>query len=127
LHEVLAGGARGYVLKSDAARHLVAAIEALLAHEPFFPLPASSTPVGGRRQTTDRPAQGAAPPSVLTAREREVVQHLAEGRTGKETAAALGISAKTVETHRAAIMRKLGLRSVVELVRYAIRNQMVAL
>jgi DNA-binding NarL/FixJ family response regulator len=60
-----------------------------------------------------------------TSREREIIQLLAEGRSNKEVGAALGISMKTAETHRAAIMRKLGLHSIGELVRYAIRNQII--
>ena len=61
----------------------------------------------------------------LTPREREIIQVLAEGRSNKAAAALLGISVKTVETHRAAIMKKLGISSVAELVRYAIRNQVI--
>jgi DNA-binding NarL/FixJ family response regulator len=101
VRDVFAAGALGYVLKSDAARHLVNAIESLAAHKPFF-----------RGDIAER----------VTAREREVVQLLAEGKTNKEVAERLGISVKTVETHRAAIMRKLELASLADLVRYAIRN-----
>src|SRR5438309_139421 len=61
----------------------------------------------------------------LTSREREIVQLLAEGRSSKEVAVTLGISVKTAETHRANIMRKLELHSVSELVRYAVRNQII--
>ena len=61
----------------------------------------------------------------ITAREREIIQLLAEGKSNKETASTLGVSVKTIEAHRANIMRKLRLRSVTDLVRYAIRNQIV--
>jgi DNA-binding NarL/FixJ family response regulator len=63
--------------------------------------------------------------SVLTSREREIVQLLAEGKTNKEVAASLGISVRTVEAHRAAIMSKLGIDSLAELVHYAIRNNII--
>jgi DNA-binding NarL/FixJ family response regulator len=127
LHEILASGARACILKSDAARQLVAGIETLLAHQPVGATPAATTPAARLLRTTQRPSDGAAPPSALTARQREIVRLIAEGKTSKEVAAALCISAKTVETRRAAIMRKLELRSMVELVRYAIRNQIVTL
>ena len=66
-----------------------------------------------------------APRDPITPREREVIQLLAEGNSNKETASALGVSVKTIEAHRANIMRKLRLRSVTDLVRYAIRNKIV--
>lgn len=117
VHEILAAGARGYVLKSDAARHLVAAVEALSRHQPFFSSRVSATLRNGAPEP--RGARG------LTDREREIAQLLAEGRSNKEVAARLHISFKTVETHRATIMRKLGASSIVELVHYAIRNRLI--
>ena len=122
VREVLGAGARGYVLKSDAGRDLVAAVGALLRRETFFSptvaqsVRAAALRVAGARRPSLRPA------GELTRREREVLQLLAEGRTNKAVAQALGISVKTAETHRARIMRKLGMKSVAELVRYAIRN-----
>ena len=122
VREVIGAGARGYVLKSDAGRDLVAAVEALLRREQFFSpsvassVRASDLKVAGSKRPSLRPA------GELTRREREVLQLLAEGRTNKAVAQALGISVKTAETHRARIMRKLGMKSVAELVRYAIRN-----
>jgi DNA-binding NarL/FixJ family response regulator len=76
-----------------------------------------------------RPARAseASEAAVLTSREREVAQLLAEGKVNKEVAAALGISVMTVETHRAAVMRKLGINTIAELVHYAIRNHLVKL
>ncbi len=108
IREVLRAGARGYVLKSDAGRLLLSAVETVSAHKPFF---------------TSHQKQPATP---FTPREREVLQLLAEGRTNKEVAAVLGIGLKTVETHRMNLMAKLGVHSVVELVHYAIRNGIVA-
>jgi DNA-binding CsgD family transcriptional regulator len=70
-------------------------------------------------------AQRVGAPDALTPREREIVQLIAEGASTKEVAAALGISVKTAETHRTNLMRKLGIHSVSEIVRYAIRNRMV--
>jgi DNA-binding NarL/FixJ family response regulator len=120
VRDVFAAGALGYVLKSDAARHLVNAIESLAAHKPFFRGDIAERVLEG--YMTASPATPAASTDRITAREREVVQLLAEGKTNKEVAERLGISVKTVETHRAAIMRKLELTSLADLVRYAIRN-----
>ena len=122
VHEVLSAGARGYVLKSDASRHLVNAVEALSEHKPFFTSEVAATILEGYLN-----AAGAAVPSVsaLTPREREIIQLLAEGKSNKEVADLLGISIKTAETHRAAIMRKLELKSTADLVRYAVRNNII--
>ena len=122
VREVIGAGARGYVLKSDAGRDLVAAVEALLRRESFFTpsvalsVRASELKVAGSKRPSLRPA------GELTRREREVLQLLAEGRANKVVARVLGISVKTAETHRARIMRKLGMKSLADLVRYAIRN-----
>jgi DNA-binding NarL/FixJ family response regulator len=124
--EALAVGARGYVLKSDGATHLVEAIEALAMHRPFFNSDVMKTIVEGYVRERTEPTASHGPANELTRREREVVQRLAEGRGNQEIAAELGISVKTVETHRAAIMRKLGFRSIVDLVRYAIREGIVS-
>lgn len=120
IRKVLAAGARGYVLKSDAGESLFEAVETLSHHKPFLTPVASETVLEGFLESHRREDQ-----SVLTNREREIVQLLAEAKTNKEIAAALCISVKTVETHRAAIMRKLGINSIVELVHYAIRNSLV--
>ena len=126
VREVLAAGARGYVLKSAAGRDLVAAIEALLRGETFFTSPVAARIHGqefghGSRRRSLRPG------GPLTPREREILQLLAEGRTNKEVGQLLHISIKTAETHRARIMRKLAIDSVSDLVRYAIRNGIIAL
>ena len=119
----LQAGARGYVLKSDADQDLVAAVEHLRQHRPFLTSAVTEIVlndyVGRSNAATD------ALHSALTARERELIQLIAEGRSNKEAARALGIKVKTVEAHRANIMRKLRLRTLTDLVRYAIRNQIV--
>jgi DNA-binding NarL/FixJ family response regulator len=125
IREVLRAGARGYVLKSDAGRLLVSAIEAVSAHKPFFTSRVSELVLAGFLSGESRPENDSSG-LPLTPREREVLQLLAEGKTNKEVAAALGIGLKTVETHRMNLMSKLGLHSVVDLVRYAIRNGIVA-
>ena len=119
IQELLRAGARGYLLKTDAQRHLIGAIEALAAHEPFFTAKVSEALLDA---FLSRPAREG---SALTHRERGVVQLIAEGYTNKQIANLLDISLKTVETHRAAIMRKLNLSSSAALVRYAIRNRIV--
>jgi DNA-binding NarL/FixJ family response regulator len=105
-------GARGYLLKSDAGRHLVSAIEAIRR---------------GTRYGTPREIRFEARVTGrrLSPREREIVQLLARGMTNKEVASTLHISVKTAETHRSNIMRKLDLHSVSALVRYALRNHLI--
>lgn len=125
VREVLAAGARGYVLKSDAARYIVPAVEELAQHKPFFTSQISETLLRAYLGSDSHDTAAGIAASVLTSREREVVQLLAEGRSNKAIASILQISVKTVETHRAAIMRKLGLESFADLVRYAIRNNLV--
>jgi len=124
LHEALSAGARGYVLKSDAGRTLVTAVDALVRHKPFL-TPVAADVVLEDYLTHGEPRPGAAPPrGRLSPREREVVQLLAEGKTTKDVARVLGISVKTADTHRTNVMRKLDLHSLSELVRYAIRNHL---
>lgn len=124
IREVLGAGARGYLLKTDPARQIVAAIEALSEHKPYFTWNVSKTMLDSylaRDGGTDRPPIL----SHLTSRERQVLQLLAEGRSNRAVSVLLGISVKTVETHRAAIMKKLGIGSIAELVRYAVRNSVI--
>jgi len=125
IREVLDAGARGYVLKSDAGRDLIAAVEALSRHRPFFTSTVATLVLEGYLSGAPRPGDGRHPPRSLTSREGEVVQLLAEGRSNKEVAETLGISVKTAEAHRSNVMRKLGLHSISELVRYAVRNRIV--
>jgi DNA-binding NarL/FixJ family response regulator len=118
--EVLRAGVRGFVLKSDTERHLIAALDSLSIRRPYFSGAVSDTLL--EQFLENKPHTLA---SSLTHREREVVQQVAEGRINKEIAARLNISVKTVETHRASAMRKLKLRTTADLVRYAVRNQLV--
>jgi len=126
VHDVLDAGARGYLLKTDAERHIVAAVETLMKRQPYFSAQISETVLGGFLRSGRQPvtAEGGSVPR-LTPREREIIQLLAEGHRNKKIAEELGISVKTVETHRTAVMRKLGVSSVVDLVRYAVRNHLI--
>ena len=126
VQEVLNAGARGFLLKSDAARDLVAAVEALRRDKIYFTPKVASMVLSGylRRDGTPAPPETRGR-SRLTPREREIVQLLAEGKSSKEVAVALGLSVKTAETHRSNIMRKLELHSVSDLVLYAVRNNIV--
>jgi DNA-binding NarL/FixJ family response regulator len=119
--EVLAAGARAFVSKSDGGGKLIQAIETVLAQKPFLTGRASETLLNQFLKVQTTPGER----SLLTGRQREIVRLLTTGKSNKEVAAALGISAKTVETHRAAIMRKLGLRSIAALVRYAVREGVI--
>ncbi len=124
--DVLEAGARGVVLKSDIGENMVAAVESIFKGRRFFTSRVAETLVDAylskrvRSETADSHGQG-----VLTTREREVVQLLAEGRSNKEVADRLGISTRTAEGHRSEIMRKLKLGSLAELIRFAIRNGIV--
>ena len=122
VREVLHAGARGYVLKSDADVHLIAAVETLLQHKPFL-TPTVTDLVLGEYLNDWTSAEEVRANSRVTAREREIIQLLAEGKSNKEVAVALGISVRTAETHRANIKHKLGFGSLSDLVRYAIRNK----
>ncbi len=122
--DVLQAGARGYVLKSDADQSLIAAIESLREHKPFLTSTVTEFVLDDYRRRGEADEDGAGHTTV-TAREREIIQLLAEGKSNKEAASALGISVKTVEAHRASVMRKLRLRSVSDLVRYAVRNKII--
>ena len=124
VREVLDAGARGYVLKSDAGRELVAAVEALVRHEPSFTSKVANMVLKGYLNGEDRERQDRGY-GRLTSREREIVQLLAEGQSNKEVASGLNISVKTVEAHRSNIMHKLGLHSLSDIVHYAIRNKIV--
>ena len=126
IRDILDAGVRGYVVKSDSDRDLVLAVEALANHKPFFTPHAtelmltnlhtsSSSLVDGTETLKDR----------LTTRESEIIRLISEGNSSKEVASTLGISVKTADTHRANIMRKLQVHTVSELVRYALRNQII--
>jgi len=123
VREVLAVGARGFLLKSDAGRELVAAVEALQQRRTFFTSRVAQMMLDGylRPQDNSDPSGQC----VLTPREREVIQLVAEGKSTKEVAMALSLSVKTAETHRTNLMRKLDLHSVAALTLYAVRNGIV--
>jgi DNA-binding NarL/FixJ family response regulator len=117
LYEALRAGASGYVLKRAAGEDLLDAVRAAARGEPFL------TPAAQQTLIRDFLARGAQP--KLTPREQEVVKLIAEAHTNKEIAAILHLSEKTVESHRANVLQKLGMRDRVELVRYAIRHGLV--
>ena len=121
IQSVLDAGARGYILKDDADRNLLAAVESLRRHKPYLSSRVSAA-AGSAQPDSDRIER---PARRLTPREREIVQLLAEGKSNKEIAAFLNISVKTAETHRANIMLKMSFHSVTELVRYAVKNKII--
>ncbi|MDB6175771.1 MAG: DNA-binding response regulator [Chthoniobacteraceae bacterium] len=125
VHQVFEAGARSYISKTAGTESLQTALRALADHKSYF-----TTEVGEilfakflreKKSGDEETGQGR-----LTAREREIVQLLGEGASNKEVAAALGISIKTAETHRATIMKKLGLHAFSDLIRYAIRNNIIS-
>ena len=116
----LAAGARGYILKSDSEQHLEAAISALGANRPYFSSPVSEMLL--EAAVNDRKRSRL---ESFTIRELEIAQLIAEGNSNKQIARRLEISIKTVESHRAAVMRKAGVRTAAELVRFAIRHKLI--
>ena len=118
--EALKAGASGYVLKREADVDLVDAVHALLRGEPFLTNAATETLI---REWMADPTAG--PSEPLTHREQEVLKLIAEAHTNREIGEILHLSEKTVESHRGNILRKLGMRDRVELVRYAIRRGLV--
>jgi len=122
IQSVLEAGARGYILKDDAGRNLLAAVDAVHRRKPFL---SSRVSDAAARVTPSDGAGRERAARQLTPREREIVQLLAEGKSNKEIATFLSISVKTAETHRANIMLKLNFHSVTELVRYAVKNKII--
>jgi DNA-binding NarL/FixJ family response regulator len=123
VRDIVDAGIRGYLVKSDADKDLLTAVEALGNHQPYF-TPAAIDVIG-HGLFNRRSGETAEVKDRLTSREREVVRLIAEGKSSKDVGAVLDMSVKTVETHRANVMRKLQVHSVSELVRYAIRNQII--
>ena len=119
VREAVSCGARGYVVKADAGRDLIAAVESVSRHQ-FFLSPKLAPSGDGFRMSTHE-----GPMARLTRRECEILQLLAEGYGNKEIATRLEISVKTAETHRTNMMRKISAHSLADLVRYAIRNGLV--
>jgi DNA-binding NarL/FixJ family response regulator len=119
--KALAAGACGLVLKSDAARDLISALEAIGRNKAFLSPTVTKILMEELRKTPE----ATPPPEVLTARETEVLKLLAEGKSNKEVAARFNISPRTVDAHRASIMHKLNLRTLSDLIYFAIRNKIV--
>jgi DNA-binding NarL/FixJ family response regulator len=125
VQQVVEAGARGYILKDDADRILIAAVDALRQHKPYFSTRVSGV-VNAEDLSTNPKAAARTSRSRLTPREREILQLLAEGKSNKDVASLLGISVNTAEAHRANIMLKLDLHTVAELVLYSIRNNIIS-
>lgn len=123
IRKALDAGASGYIFKTDAAFDLITAVNALLSDKAFFTPKVSQMVLNG--YLGKGPTASQDEPLQITPREREIVQLLAEGKHSKEVATVLDITVKTVETHRANILRKLHCHSVTDLVRYAVRNHIV--
>jgi len=125
VREVVEAGARGYLTKASAARDLISAVDALQKGKTYFMPLVDDFMLDSFRGAEPNFGSAANGRDFLTPRQREVIQLIAEGRSSKEVAVALGLSVKTAETHRANLMKRLGCHSVSELVRYAIRNHII--
>jgi DNA-binding NarL/FixJ family response regulator len=125
VREVFAAGAKGFVLKSDAARYLVDAIRSLSQHKPFFTERISEAILNSLVASANERGMPSVASDPLTLREHEILQLLAENKNNRDIARTLGISVRTVETHRRSIMHKLNATSIVELVHYVVRNRIV--
>ena len=123
--EMLKAGASGYLLKDSAFEELVGAVHTVMAGQPY--LSPRITDIVVKEYLHNVPRNESNVFTVLTAREREVLQLLAEGKSTKQIAAALNLSVKTVETHRQQMMDKLEIRTVAELTKYAIREGLTSL
>jgi two-component system, NarL family, response regulator NreC len=119
VREILRAGARGYLLKDSGAEDLVRAIRAVAGGESWLSPAVSNAVLDDYRRHVTNPID------LLTSREREVLQMLAEGKTNKEVAVVLNLSVYTVDAHRGRIMEKLNLHSINELVRFAVRNGLI--
>ena len=124
VRRVLDAGALGYVLKSDLSESLVKAVRAVCVGRRFLSPKISEIVLDGFLKTRTQPQPMESASSHTTPRENEITRLLAEAKSNKQIAALLGITVRTVETHRANIMIKLGVHSLAELIRYAIRNQL---
>jgi DNA-binding NarL/FixJ family response regulator len=119
VREILRAGARGYLLKDSGAEDLVSAIRAVAKGESYLSPAVSNAVLDDYRKHVTNPID------LLTSREREVLQMLAEGKTNKEIAGVLNLSVYTVDAHRGRIMEKLNLHSINDLVRFAVRNGII--
>jgi DNA-binding NarL/FixJ family response regulator len=125
IREIVDAGVRGYIVKSDSGRELISAVENLANHKPYFTPKVTEVLLGHFNSGGSAEKVPDSSRQRLTGREREIVQLLDEGKSAKEVSALLGISIKTTEKHRSNIMNKLEIHSVTDLVRYALRNQIV--
>jgi DNA-binding NarL/FixJ family response regulator len=119
IYDLLKAGARGFLLKSEAKNSLFAALESVSVHRPYLTARVSETLLQSYLNSASPE------PDLISPQECKVVQLVAEGNSNKRVSMILNISVKTVETHRSAAMRKLGLPGVAALVRYAIRNRLI--
>jgi DNA-binding NarL/FixJ family response regulator len=124
--EVLRCGALGYMLKSDADAELLAAVDHMRHHQPFFTARLAATMAQNFVEGIPADDPNGKSDTALTERETQVVTLLAEGKSNKEVAGTLGVSTRTVESHRNHIMRKMNFTSFSELIRYAVRANLVA-
>jgi DNA-binding NarL/FixJ family response regulator len=118
----LAAGARGYILKSQASNDLFEAVRTVVRGEAYLPPTLAVEPSTWRVNKAG--ASPSEPLGTLSARERQVFELLVRGHTNASIGKLLGISAKTVDTHRTKVLRKIGVHSIVDLVRFAARNQL---
>jgi DNA-binding NarL/FixJ family response regulator len=125
IRQVFDAGAKSYIQKSEASSYLLDAIRALREHKPFFTSNVAEV-LFAKFVNSSGERRGAHNGNTLSEREREVVRLLGAGSSNKEVAAELGISTRTVEVHRATVMKKLGAKSFSELIRWGIRNNVVS-
>ncbi|MGH9444756.1 MAG: response regulator [Terriglobia bacterium] len=125
IREMLQAGARGYVFKSDFDRDLAAAVDALSQHRRYLTSKVAERIYEDYAESGTQRHRANRPPGPLTARQRDIVRLLAEGKSNKQVADVLDISVKTAETHRSHVMRKLQAHSFSDLVRYAVREHLV--
>jgi len=126
VRRALEAGARGYLLKSDLTECLAKAVKAIAEGKRFLTPKVSEIVLDGFLKPRSQHQHGRGAGPRTTPREFEIIRLLAEGKLNKEIAALLGIAVRTVETHRAKIMLKLGLHSLAELIHYAMRNQIIS-
>jgi len=124
MREAWIAGAKGFILKAHAGEQLLSALTALGEHRPYVEPELAVQVVPGLLNSSQHATMGGRTPH-LTPREREIVQFVADGRTSKEIAAALSLSPKTVEAHRASILKKLNIRSASQMVLHAVRNNII--
>ena len=125
VRDVLNAGAHGYILKTDASTHLIAAVEAIANQNLYFSSGISQFVINSLASAAEWEEEEPISDSPLTARETEIVQLLAQGKSNKEVATNLFISVRTVETHRRTIFQKLKINAFADLVRYAIRHRLI--